>query len=387
MGNEQIQSVSNNQLRMREALKAAAVAGVLMIGAFACSESNKSEGDSLAADAVTAEIGESTSTTEFAFDGTVTDGSDAAIRAEDDANLYDCGGIKGETWKNPDGSNKPFNPNNLISHMTTHPELAKSDSDFWVDIFGAKALAFLGEKGIANKQHAEGHDIVADGLAPGYAESIAKLNSATLKVDAVSENYACKDAAGNYRVFPVNAKQLKAGETTLTGVALTKADYEAFVALAQEEGKDLTKVFVQEMDVDTDGDEEADTEVIMVFWKHSQCANNELKMPEAPKETTTTVVTTVNTTPRPTTPRVTSPTPTSPTPTNPTPTVPPRVEPKADAHPPVTGGVSTTVEAPQPGPDVPTASTTAASQVEVTTTQSTIDFTASTSTPAGGFNG
>lgn len=253
----------------------------------------------------------------LAFDGNVTDGSDATIRLEDDQGLYDCGGVKGESWKNEDGTDKPFNPNNIIDHMNAHPELASSDYAFWTGVFGEEGFNFLADKGIANSQYQDGLTVDAE-VPETYTNFLAKQNGATLKVDAVSENYACKDAAGNYRVFPVNAKQLVAGETRLTGIALSELDYMAFIGVMQAQGKDLSRVFIQEMYPDTDGDGESDEKVFMVFNKHQMCANNELRIQVSVTEQTTVVDTVTPATGGPrvtvtTTRGVTSTTPNTPT--------------------------------------------------------------------------
>lgn len=279
------------------------------------------------------EVAHPTTTAAFEFPGLLTEGDDVTVRGEDDANLYDCGGVKGETYKNADGTEKPFNPDKLISHMNDHPELAQSDSKFWTDIFSDEGLSFLATHGADNQQHQDGAKVTAPDVASGYPDFIAKQQAAAIKVDAVAGNFACKTATGEYKVFPVGPKQLHAGETHLTGVVLTKADYEEFIGVLQTNGKNLDNIFTQEMKMKV-GDKEVD--VVMVFTKHEMCANNELRIPApAPEKPGTPTVDTVPSHP----PVVTVTTGPGVTTTN---------VPKGTPHPPVVGGAPTTVEAPVP---------------------------------------
>ena len=329
-----IDSVASWYENQKRSIAVVAVAVGMTASAAACAgvEAQGSGGTTIPGTAPTTEVAPPTTTAGgFEFSGVLTEGDDATVRLEDDANLYDCGGVKGETYKNPDGTEKPFNPDNLISHMNTHPELAKSDSQFWTDIFSDEGLSFLAAHGAGNQQHQDSVTVTAPDVAPGYPDFIAKQNAAAIKVDAVAGNFACKTATGEYKVFPVGPKQLHAGETHLTGIVLTKADYEAFIGVLQANGKNLDSVFTQEMKVE-------DKEVVVVFAKHEMCANNELKIPApapAPEKPGTPTINTVPQRP----PVVTVTTVPGVTTTN---------VPKVNAHPPVTGGAPTTVEAPVP---------------------------------------
>jgi len=355
------QSVAPNHSRAGEYIRNIALVAAMGAATVACATqpgNTEVHASGTSPDKTTA-VGAAPAAGKFEFNGQVTDGSDAAVGAENDANLYDCGGVKGETYKNADGTDKPFNPDNLISHMNLHPELAKSDSDFWVDIFGEKSMNFLGDKAIGNKQHDDSKAVNVPGVAEGYANFIASQNSAVMKVDALAGNFACKTATGEYKVFPVGPKQLKAGETHLTGIALTRANYEEFVRIVASEGKNLDMVFTQEMNADTDGDGKGDLDVVVVLTKHQMCANNELKLPpaipsspEAP--TLPPNITTIHRN-TPTTPTVTYSVPPNVT------TVPPdtKVGPKDNAHLPTNGGIPgqapTTVETGKPqGEPTPT---------------------------------
>jgi hypothetical protein len=354
------QSAADHQSRIGDIVRYTAVAAALVLGAAACESATSVETAGVSATSphktTSTVAGETPGAGGFEFAGPVTDGSDAAVGAENDADLYDCGGVKGETYKNADGTDKPYNPDSLISHMNAHPELAKSDSDFWVNIFGEEGLAFLADNGIGNAQHQDTAKVDVADVAPGYPGFIANRNVAALKVDAVAGNFGCKTATGEYKVFAAGPKQLLAGETHLTGTALTKENYVKFVEIEKATGKNLDLVFVQDMNVDTDNDGVADTEIVMVFSKHLMCANNELKIPVQPPVVTTTQ----NNVPQPTTPQAT-------VTTVPGVTVATNT-PKPTPHEPVEGGPATTVEtgSTQVNPNPTEAPTTAPPISEVT---------------------
>jgi len=272
----------------------------------------------------------------FTFPGAITDGSDATIRAEDDAGLYNCGGVKGDTGENPDGTEKAFNPDHRIQHMNAHPTLAKSESDLWTGIMSPEGFAYLAQHGVGNSQHAENQKVAVDGVDPNFSDFLGKQNAVTIKTNETAGNFACKDANGNYHVFPVGLKELQAGKTHMTGVALTAEDYLQFVNIVHNNGGDLSNVFTQDMIVKkADGTLQS---FVVVMTNAEMCGNPELKVQKPPvQETTTTTAaatTTDTTIPETgtTTPEVTT-----------TTIVVPQVGPKEDPHEPGGSVPATTV--------------------------------------------
>lgn len=320
------------------------IAGVLALslgaGALAACSGGK-EGDPAAADETAVET--TVSTVSNDIPGSVEPGDNATVAAENAAGIYDCGGAIDANWSVEDN---PYTSDlALIPHMEAHEELAESDYKFWTDLMGEDAFEFATANAKSNAQNEVEADI--DSTPDSYETFLEKQVSTVVQEDTVVKNHACIDSEGNRYVRPVMYKNLTAGNTNVTGLVLEAEDYKTFVEKMKADGKDASKLLVQDVKV---GDETYKH----VATKHESCANN-IYVEGPPTDTPETTVTTVPGTTVTTRPGTTT------TIIRPPSTTIPDKRPQA----PVPGGPSTTVERPVPGPSHPTTSTTARPPVVV----------------------
>jgi len=331
------------------------------------SNENESGTTTEASTTIDSSNGETTTTeTELVIPGGYADGSDEAVRADNNRGLFECGPREDDV-----AGDSTYDPDSYVEYMQENSELANELNEFNKNDMGEAAYDFIIDNAAVNPLASE----------PNKGGEATLLNKRLIATTAVPEgtlalNHSCVDG-----INPYDVRTLHTGESTLLGLALTQDDFEQWQQLVRDAGKDPDHFisFSITADVNEDGKIQDEEVLQFVTLYHGVCKNPQRTVPPQllPPETIPPQITTPDTPPETTSTSTPTTVVTTTITTIPTTTFPDK-EPEPTPGPGIPGTTQPKPEG-EPGTE-PTTSTTRPPATS-STTQATVPSTTAPTTP------